>query len=70
MLAQGLQAAMSQDLVGLWADEYGPAIALLRRIFPAGLMRYLSVPRASSQPPPTPSTQVAITALVCISCKL
>ncbi|KAK9868448.1 hypothetical protein WJX84_004951 [Apatococcus fuscideae] len=62
VLSQGLQAAMSQDLVGLWADEYGPAIALLRRIFPAGLMRYLSVPRASSQPPPTPSTQATLPA--------
>ena len=38
---------MSQGLVGLWADEYGPALALLRCIFPPGLMRYLSVPRAS-----------------------
>ena len=49
---------MSQDLVGLWADEYGPAIALLRRIFPPGLMRYLSVPRAVPQPIPAPQPEV------------
>ncbi len=50
---QGLQTSMSQDLVGLWADEYGPAIALLRRIFPPGLMRYLSFPRSSPVPVPS-----------------
>ena len=42
-MLQGLRARLSQDLVGLWADEYGPALALLRRVLPPGLMRYLNV---------------------------
>ena len=29
----------------MWADEYSPALALLRRVFPPGLMRFLSSPR-------------------------
>jgi len=47
---QGARGRLSQDLVALWVDEYGPALALMRRIFPAGLMRYLSVRK------PTPVT--------------
>lgn len=47
---QGARGHLSQDLVALWVDEYGPALALMRRIFPAGLMRYLSVRK------PTPVT--------------
>ncbi|KAL0042756.1 hypothetical protein WJX79_009797 [Trebouxia sp. C0005] len=39
----GARGRLSQDLVALWVDEYGPALALMRRIFPPGLMRYLSV---------------------------
>ena len=42
-MLQGPRARLSQDLVGLWADEYGPALALLRRVLPPGLMRYLNV---------------------------
>lgn len=37
----------------MWADEYSPALALLRRIFPPGLMRYLSArPRPAAAPSP------------------
>ena len=43
LVLQGPRARLSQDLVGLWADEYGPALALLRRVLPPGLMRYLNV---------------------------
>ena len=43
LVLQGPRARLSQALVGLWADEYGPALALLRRLLPPGLMRYLNV---------------------------
>ena len=33
-----------RELVALWADEYGPALSLLRRIFPVGLVRSLNTP--------------------------
>ena len=42
-VVQGGRGKLSQDLVALWVDEYGPALALMRRIFPPGLMRYLNV---------------------------
>ncbi len=42
-MLQGARGRLSQDLVALWVDEYGPALALMRRIFPPGLMRYLNV---------------------------
>ena len=42
-MLQGARGTLSQDLVALWVDEYGPALALMRRIFPPGLMRYLNV---------------------------
>ena len=48
---QGARGSLSQDLVALWVDEYGPALSLLRRIFPPGLMRYLNVKK---QAPPSP----------------
>ena len=35
-------SALSRDLVALWADEYAPALALLKRVFPPGLIRYLN----------------------------
>lgn len=54
---QGPRGKLSQDLVALWADEYGPALALLRRILPGGLIRYLNLPRPVvnlAAPPPPP----------------
>mmetsp|Transcript_48085 Transcript_48085/g.121362 ORF Transcript_48085/g.121362 Transcript_48085/m.121362 type:complete len:1147 (+) Transcript_48085:107-3547(+) len=42
---KGHRAQLSRDLVSLWADEFGTAAALLRRIFPPGLLRYLNVPK-------------------------
>ncbi len=50
--AQGARTQLSRDLVALWADEYGPALALLRRTLPAGLMRYLGQPRPRPAPAP------------------
>jgi hypothetical protein len=51
-IAQGARTQLSRDLVALWADEYGPALALLRRTLPAGLMRYLGQPRPRPAPAP------------------
>ncbi|GAB4814092.1 hypothetical protein N2152v2_001138 [Parachlorella kessleri] len=52
---QSPRAKLSQELVAVWADEYSPALALLRRIFPPGLMRYLnSRPRPPAAAPPAP----------------
>jgi len=48
---QGARGRLSQDLVALWVDEYGPALALMRRIFPPGLMRYLSVKKPAPVTP-------------------
>ncbi|GIL47629.1 hypothetical protein Vafri_4396, partial [Volvox africanus] len=39
---------LGRALVASWCDEYAPALALLRRIFPPGLVRYLNAPRTSS----------------------
>ena len=44
----GGHSGLSRDLVALWADEYAPALALLKRFFPPGLIRYLNQRR---QPP-------------------
>lgn len=55
MIMQGARRALSQDLVALWVDEFGPALALLRRIFPPGLMRHLSVKKTSPPPLRLPS---------------
>ena len=44
----GQRAKLSRDLVALWADDYAPAMNLLRRVFPPGLLRYLSTPRAAT----------------------
>lgn len=41
----GVHTALSRDLVALWADEFSPALALLKRVFPPGLIRYLNQPR-------------------------
>jgi DnaJ family protein C protein 13 len=45
---------LSRDLVASWADEYAPALTLLRRVFPPGLIRFLNTPRPRQQPPPPP----------------
>ena len=45
---QGARAKLSQDLVALWGEGCAPAAALLRRTFPPGLLRFLSLGR----PPP------------------
>ena len=59
---QGARGSLSQDLVALWVDEYGPALSLLRRIFPPGLMRYLNVKKQAQIAPllinPSQSQQV------------
>ena len=47
---QGARGTLSQDLVALWVDEFGPALALLRRVFPPGLVRYLSVRKPTPSP--------------------
>lgn len=59
---QGPRASLSRELVTLWADDYEPAMALLRRIFPRGLLHFLRdrrpVPSASGAPasaPPRPA---------------
>lgn len=44
---QGARAKLSQDLVALWGDGCAPAAALLRRVFPPGLLRFLSLGRTS-----------------------
>ena len=44
----GMHSVLSRDLVALWADEYSPALALLKRIFPPGLIRFLN---QRKQPP-------------------
>ncbi|GFR46449.1 hypothetical protein Agub_g8023, partial [Astrephomene gubernaculifera] len=51
--AHGSEAAagrqqLGRALVASWCDEYAPALALLRRIFPPGLVRYLNAPRTST----------------------
>ena len=53
---QGARAQLSRDLVALWADEYGPALGVLRAALPPGLMRYLNQPRPA--PPPLPQASV------------
>lgn len=47
---QGARAKLSQDLVALWGDGSPAAAQLFRRVFPAGLLRFLTLPRP--QPPP------------------
>ena len=47
-MLQGARAKLSQDLVALWADDYPPALALLRRVFPPGLLRFLQQKRSPS----------------------
>ena len=40
--------------MALWADEYGPALGVLRAALPSGLMRYLNQPRPQPPPPQLP----------------
>lgn len=40
--------------MALWADEYGPALGVLRAALPPGLMRYLNQPRPAPPPPQPP----------------
>ncbi len=57
---------LSQDLVALWADGCPPAAALLRRVFPPGLLRFLSLsrpaaagaPASAARPRPQPQAQI------------
>jgi len=39
-------AVLSRELVASWADQYAPALALLKRVFPPGLVRCLNAPQA------------------------
>ena len=59
-LLQGARAKLSQDLVALWADDYPPALALLRRVFPPGLLRFLQQKRSPSvlSRPTSPTPQM------------
>ena len=59
MACQGARTQLSRELVALWADGYDPALALLRRIFPPGLMRYLAQRRA---PVTSPSPKLPLPA--------
>lgn len=47
LFASGVRGSLSRELVASWADEYGPALALLRRVFPPGLMRFLNTKRTA-----------------------
>ncbi|KAK9807966.1 hypothetical protein WJX73_008492 [Symbiochloris irregularis] len=46
----GARAKLSRDLIALWTDDYLPAMELLQRVFPAGLLRFLQQPRPNPQP--------------------
>ncbi len=52
LLLQDPRAKLSRDLVALLADDYKPALDLLRRVYPPGLVQYLNqqLPR-----PPAPA---------------
>ncbi|KAF8069423.1 GRV2 [Scenedesmus sp. PABB004] len=59
LFSSGDKAQLSQELVASWADEYGPALGLLRRVLPPGLLRYLSVPKPQPAPALKPAPQPA-----------
>lgn len=40
-LMAGSKAGVSRELIALWSDGFQPAVNLLKRIFPPGLMRFL-----------------------------
>lgn len=52
---QGPRSKLSQELVAVWADEYSPTLALLRRIFPPGLVRFLSSRPGGARQQPAPA---------------
>ena len=68
----GVKGKLSRELIASWADEYAPALALLRHIFPPGLMRFLNTPKApaaqptQAMPPPAlaPAPAVAMPGVV------
>ena len=58
LFTPGARAALSQQLVASWCDEFAPALTLLRQILPPGLVRYLNVPKTQpTLPPPKPQVQ-------------
>ena len=56
---QDPRAKLSRDLVALLADDYKPALDLLRRIYPPGLVQYLNQqpPRPPAPAPRQPTLQ-------------
>ena len=46
--ASSAAAALSRELVASWADQYAPALTLLKRVLPPGLIRCLNAPHAPS----------------------
>ena len=68
---QGSRGRLSRELVALWADEYRPALDLLDRTFPPGLIRYLkqrkpqlpSAQQPSTASPPPARLSVAVTSV-------
>lgn len=60
-LSEG-RALISRELVACWVDGYAPALALLKRILPPGMVRFLNLPKQSSvtfTPPATNQTPAA-----------
>lgn len=51
-VSAGGRQSLSQGLVALWADDYLPALAALKRIFPMGLIRFLTPTAAPKKPTP------------------
>jgi DnaJ family protein C protein 13 len=49
------RARLSRELVALWSDRHEPAMALLRRVFPPGLLRFLDQRRRASAPAEQPT---------------
>lgn len=54
LYGKGNQSQLSRELVASWADECAPALALIRRIFPPGMVRHLNSPKTRPRPPPPP----------------
>eukprot|EP00210_Caulerpa_lentillifera_P007523 g7188.t1 len=44
LFGKGSRNTLSRELVALWADQFTPALELLERIFPHGLMLFLNSP--------------------------
>ncbi|GAX72903.1 hypothetical protein CEUSTIGMA_g358.t1 [Chlamydomonas eustigma] len=47
--ASGSQAQLSRQLIACWCDEHPASLALMRRTFPPGLVRFLNVSRQQEQ---------------------